>query len=582
MEIHKSMKRKEQEPNDDLFSKKLSVLLMENMIHFNIKDDFHLKRLISQLSGVSVDEMPTSSAMLYNINEMYNNYQAYFKQFFQKNKDRSYCLTLHKWNSKEQYIFFHIQYMDHAFNFYEFPLGLYKSGDFEGDTDLALVRNTILHDLAGQIAFITTNFELDMKARNIVSFIFGEDKENMPDISWDLNVQVDYNGKVLMCFNSFIIQSYYCFLKGFGKYPELESICHENISSSSKIEKMFYLIVKESASAILEVDYSSVKACFKDIKPAQKYHLSELKSENIIFIIKGIVSLKASLSENIISLLTPYQWQLLEFLCYISLITFKLLVKQDRSPTSHSLLQYIKYELFLFNQMFENFPKKYNLLSRGIYKLFEEFFVKIDSYHKDISEKSAIQVATYLSPNTRKFLKASEIQNIRSSVFHKPPSNKDMTLIDDESLNFLDGIVMDTFDCSGNLNNECFKFESIPSKGNSELLPFWKKHSSDFPNLAAVARKILPIQTNTDRGFNKLKDNFDIIQAQLKSVGDICRIESFCFIYSLSQEIDLIAMDAKNFDLNIENFQYRHLNIPKPIKLGEITSKDIRLPIEET
>lgn len=575
------MMKRNLETEDNIFSKKLSVLLIENLIHFSIRDDFHLKRLISQLSGISTEEIPTAGAMLYNINEMYNTYQKYFKQFFQKNKDRNYCLTLHKWQSKQQYIFFHIQYMDLEFNFFEFPLGLYKTGDFEGDTDLALIRNTILHDLAGQIAFITTNFELDMKARNIVSFIFGEDKENMPDMSLDLNINVDYNGKVLMCFHSFMLDSYYEFLKGFVKGGDLDGIYCENISSSSKIQKMFYSVVKETSRAILDVDYQVVKACFKDINSSQKYHLSEIKSDNIIFIIKGIVCLKSKLKDNIVNLLTPYQWQLLEFLCYISLITFKLLVKQDRSPSSHSLLQYIKYELFLFNQMFENFPNKYNLLSRGIYKLFEEYFIKLDTYHKNLSDKSAIQVATYLSPNTRKFLKAAEIQTIRSSVFHKPSINKDMTLVDEESLNFLDGIVMDTFDCSGNLNNECFLFESIASKGNSDLALFWKKHCADFPNLAAAARKILPIQTNTDRGFKKLKENFELIQALLKSAGDICSIESFSFIYSLSQEIDLIAMNANDLDLNIENFQHKHLNTIKPIKFSEITSKDIRLPTEE-
>ncbi|EGV60786.1 hypothetical protein CANTEDRAFT_137258 [Yamadazyma tenuis ATCC 10573] len=503
---------------------------------------------------------------------MYNLFQEKLKQVFSSSKG-TFTLNLHKWSHTSEYIFSHVQYMDEKFDTFELPLGLVNLELVDGNVDVALVKNAFLQELKGKISFVTTNFELDPKAKSIVSFLMGNGDSIENDL--DLAICVNCDDRVLQCFPSFVLESYHCFLKELASPLELEKLMGTAVLFSQKVEFMFQLVIQENAPKALSLDSYNFKPP-KDIDDIYKTHLKDTNSSNIIFRTRALVNMKKYLVDP--NQFTPYQWQLLEFLSYISVFTYKLVCDHTRTPSSHQLLQHLKYELFLFNQMFEMFPSKFNLLSRGIYKVFEEYFIKVEAYHKSLQTKADILMATYLSPDSRRFLQASDVQSIRTEVFKNryPISTIDSTFGEDESLGVVDGFVMEAFQCSGSLSPECFSFESFPSGRcpTRDLVGFWKKNHLDFPTLAAVARRVLPIQTGTGRGLGEFKANFDRILTSVQQ-SQLCSIESFYFVYCLSREIDLIC--ASSGDTRIEQFQHS-CHKPTIVHKSSISARDLHLP----
>lgn len=525
-------------------NRKLAILLIENLIDFNTLNNYHLKRLISQLSGIQLEEIPSAPELYYQITELYNEYQKYFKDFFNKNQDINYTLALHKW---DKYIFFNIQYMNTDFKYFEFPLGLFQL-DLNGDNgkgtdekgiDSGIVRNTILQDLTGKISFITTNFALDNKSKNVLQFLLDSDELD----------------KFLLCYPSFLTNSFLNFMKKLyvEHQQSIENINRALISNVDKIEKTFQLVLKDIITKLDTIEIATEA------------------TESIVYKVREIVYHKKNLGAKYLNVLTTYEWQLAEFLSYITVIKLKLVNIDNRLPYSQNLLQYVKYDLFLIESMCQQFPIRYNLLSSNVFKNVEEFYDSIMDYHGSISTKSNILISTYLSPNTRKFLKSEEIQMIRSDL---KTLTKDKAVINndvDESINFIDAMVMDVFECSGNINSEVLLFETIESCNN--LNEFWKTQGSKFPNLSKLAQNLLSIPINSELlEFSLFKFKFREICQSLKGY-DICSIEKFYFVYQLSHEIDLISMDPTG-DWNIELFQHPRRILDTHL----ISAKDLRLP----
>lgn len=549
-ESDNSVNKESDDGGKEMFERKLAILFIENSIKFDTLNNFHLKRLVSQLAGISMAQIPPAPKLLFHINEMFNGFQGFFKGFFAQNRDRSYSLTLNKWNN--DYGFFNIQFMNDEFKYFEFPLGLFRFQD--GRVDNGIIRNTILQDLTGKINFITTNFELDLKSKNVIKFLLNSNQTD----------------KILMCFPSFLVESYLGFLKNYCKDPQVVKMLDSiNGSYMEKVQGYYELVCKDFITRLNNLDLDYLKDIDFEEKPQ---FLKDSNHPLLVFRIRNMVYFKKFLKENDYNQLNSYEWQLIEFLTYITTINLKLVDFPNRVPLSNHLLQFIKYEIFLMDQMYQQFPLRYNLLSPGIFKSFEDYSQKLETYHKELSSKPSILMSTYLSPHTRKFLKLEEIQSIRSLL----KNTRDITVIDnsndtEDSFN-IDGLIMDAFECSGNINNEVLVFETIESKKPQDLIKFWNTNKLKFPNLARLAREVLPIQINSDRNNEIFKSTFNEILGDLKD--DICSIEGYCFIYSLSQEIDLIGMNL--MDKNIEEFQH---DIFKSHKCGTVVnSRDLKLP----
>ncbi|CAH6720037.1 hypothetical protein CLIB1444_03S03004 [[Candida] jaroonii] len=558
IEVSDKPGHKEEEKNTDnskeRFERELAVLFIENSIKFDTSNNFHLKRLVSRLAGIHINEIPSAPKLLFHVNDMYNNFQGYFKGFFAQNRDRLYSLTLNKWNN--DYGFFNIQFMNDEFKYFEFPLGLFRFQD--GRVDNGIIRNTILQDLTGKINFITTNFELDLKSKNIIKFLLNSNQTD----------------KILMCFPSFLVEAYLDFLKSYSKadlqmIKTLDTINFSTFSNVEKINRFYETVCKEMITKLTSIEVEYLKEI--DFEEKQQF-LKDSNHPSLVFRIRNMIYFKKFLKESDYNQLNSFEWQLIEFFTYITTINLKLVEFPNRVPLSNHLLQLIKYEIFLMDQMYQQFPLRYNLLSPVIFKSFEAYSGKLDSYHRELSAKPNILLSTYLSPHTRKFLKSEEIQSIRSLL----KSSREVNVVDNsndtEDSFSLDGLIMDAFECSGNINNEVLVFETIETKKPPDLTKFWNTNKVKFPNLAKLAKEVLPIQINSDRNNETFKSNFQDILGELKD--DICSIEAYCFIYFLSQEIDLIAMDS--MEKNIEEFQH---DVFKSHKCGTlVNSRDLKLP----
>lgn len=139
----------------------------------------------------------------------------------------------------------------------------------------------------------------------------------------------------------------------------------------------------------------------------------------------------------------------------------------------------------------------------------------------------------------------------------------------------LDGIIMDIFQCAGNLNGEILMYESIKVKTNDQedALKFWNQNQRKFPNLARVAQKVLPLQTNSYRNFGIFKENFATLQRQLIGYKDITTIEAMYYIYKMSTEIDLLLMKPNQL-LDIERYQHQFSSST----VDGLTAMDISIP----
>lgn len=609
MLVHKQMKRKTREVEatpedmdieyrdikkshiDEVEQKKLdlhrkiSILLIENLGNFSQVEDVNFRRLISQLAQIKVDEVPNLGELFFQVNELYLSYQLYFTHFFSENPGRTYSLTLHKWNKldhldqDEDYVFFNIQYINDEFQFFELPLGLFKLTNNKGEMNLGLIRNTILKNLTGKINFITTNFDLDVKSKNVIKFLLNDDF-NLPNLSLELK----YNDKILKCFPTIILDNFTKLINSL--FPDTTPEWSQQ--STIQFQRLLELAVGEKITELSKVDLSYIKP--NRGFDSKKHFFKELQNENIISKLRSIVLYKQSLTEEHQSLLTEYQWQVLEFLSPLALTIQKLINGcSKRCGDGSEILKLIKYELFFLEQFYQHSIPKLNLLPPVFLKSFEEFSINLEKYHTSLSSKLNVLLATYLCPNTRKFLKDSEIQLIRyvfekraksttTGTTKKPYLEKEeeeITLSSDDTINMLDGIIMDIFQCAGNLNGEILMYESIKVKTNDQedALKFWNQNQRKFPNLARVAQKVLPLQTNSYRNFGIFKENFATLQRQLIGYKDITTIEAMYYIYKMSTEIDLLLMKPNQL-LDIERYQHQFSSST----VDGLTAMDISIP----
>lgn len=594
--VQHKQKGKSELENKDGMHEKLSILLMENLSNLHQIEDYNFRRMISKLSGAEISQIPNMSQIFYQVNQVYHNYQQYFSQFFTDDPERSYSLTLYKWHGmnhtstqrhydNEGYIFFNVQYVNDTFNISEFPLGLFKLTNDKGETDLGLIRNTILKDLRGKVNFITTNFELDYKSRNIIKFLLN-DELNLPNLS----LETKCNDKILTCFPTFLFNSFRK-LVGimFAEHPEKEAIAQEYCLEDGDFEKYISILFKEYIHQFLELDLSYLKVD-PDLDPKGCFMKELANSNNNVLKLRSLALFKPFLTETHRKLLSESQWQKLEFISPISATIYKLLTGGSLTlGNSCDLLKLIKYEIFFLERFYQHSLPKMTLLPDELIKGFEEFSINLEKYHKSVSSKISVLLATYLSPSTKKFLKESEIQTIRSLLqddkFEKGSgittttnvSNSNANNHNDDSVEELEGIIMDIFLCSGNLNQELLVYESMiaTEPQASSLQEFWASHKKQFPRLSRVARKILSIQINTCRGFDTFQANFGQLLKEVTDLNNLCSIEAIYFVHKLSTQVDLLLMDPRDQMMNVEEYEVAtHSALPP-----SLTTRDINFTI---
>lgn len=542
------------------FHVKILHFLIENLIPFDSVTNSSFKNLLLHLHHSAV-QLPDVETLLHLANQMYNDYQNYFREYFANHEEISISLTCHSYQflkDEEPYIFLSASYIDSRFKLCELPLGVFNYNSI--NLSNLIVRNTFLNNYKGKLNFITSNCSFDERCLDIFKFVINE-----PGI--------DIKDKVLPCVPSFLNSRVEIFLNQLRPAFELEHPTQLNINSITSSDD----VIPHLTQVFLGPIYTKFKAIpFTLLSPCNGdeggAYLDILKStsknndRNItLMFLNSCLVYKDKINEISDVGLTDLEWQLVDFLVQFNRIICEIIIHifDNSHATSHMALKWLKILIIKLISFEKLLDKNYPLIETKISQPLKDFLASIESFHIEMENKYDLILSSYLHPSTKRLLKEKDVNKISSNV-EKLSKNDDPHQFETSDI---ESLLLKTFNCLGS-STECYDYETsaasdmnyqkqanfLAKESGPFILQFWKKNKKKYPILSKLARKSLSIQICSDRRYESFKMNFDKLSTSIHNASNSpCTLQELFFLNRLSEQYDLSSFDPKCLDSNIED-----------------------------
>ncbi|KAK6201101.1 uncharacterized protein RJT21DRAFT_120075 [Scheffersomyces amazonensis] len=282
--------------------------------------------------------------------------------------------------------------------------------------------------------------------------------------------------------------------------------------------------------------------------------------------LSGIIFYKNMINSKEIS---NQDWELIQFI-YDFTCTFHEIIcccEANENPNIHMLSKWLKILIIHISTFSKS---RAMLLNIKIDSYLLELLNEIKQLHDSIQENFNLIVASYLHPSTKRYLNDQQVGRINSYVgkLSSKNSNQKESTAASLSIDNMEDMIMQLFDCSGKATKECYNYETsstseikynknatyISRENGPHLLHFWERNQYKYSTLSDLASQSLGIQLSTNL---KSIESFKNAYGGLKNEDcyPIHFLQQFYVLHGLSKCYDLQSFDPKQSDGDIDNFR---------------------------
>ncbi|ABN65768.2 hypothetical protein PICST_30756 [Scheffersomyces stipitis CBS 6054] len=549
--------------NEEL-SKRILLLCIEHLIPFEQINSSSFRLLFNFNNGLSF--IPDPETLTHLANEMYSEYQNYFKHYFENSLDKAIkiSLSLHKWtpsNSLEPYVFANYHFINERFRLCELPLGFFPYT--EKNMSQHLIPNPVLKE---RLLFVTSNHDLDDYNLQMVKYLMDEDGDITK--SSQFHCLTKLFGEYLLSF--FIEVAEILSLETKLAVFDIGSITGAKLIPVLVCNFIYPIYIKFHHLSFEKLDPlpdDKDRVCWGTLKKLEHSHDKAYTMRILSCLITYRANIEQLISDSTSSI-SESDWELITFAYEITIKFHEVLITtlSYDVPVSHLLSKWVK---MLILHVLTITKRHSQLLSFNIELPLKKLFDNLKETHSKIEANSSLILATYLHPSTKRFLRDDDVNAVNSFVesLSKEQENEKPTSID--SFDNVDDMILNLFDCSGKSTKECYNYESSSMKEIKEternsyakevgpsLLSFWSTYARKYPTLSQLARNVLAVPITTDRGFDQFKSAFTHLNSPSSASPEIVPLSQLIyFLHRLGTTYDLHAIDPKNLDLDIEDYR---------------------------
>lgn len=526
-------------------TRKILLVSIENLVPFERVENTYFRNFIINYNNFdsSTNFIPDSEILLHLSRELYNDLHDYYCHYF-STKSCNASLTFHKWHPPGEihpYVYINLFYFDESFVLCNISLGLVEMRT-NGLANF-LVGSVILKCFKEKINFITTNFELDTKTIEILSFIMGE---------------IDITNKILTCLPTILNEVMVGFCDELWDIKVSSQNAEDTIPNmvlgilDNELEKFASISLEELLPLPHDEDSTYFDLLTKWLRKQKSLVLPYLSG--LLFYKQSLIGFIQSQKINI----TESSWDLISFVESIFKPFYDIILScSSVHPVAHMVLKWLKILIIQVNSV----ETKTRTMGSSSYELcVAKLNQKLRSIHDDVESKPDLWIASYLHPSTKRYLKEEHLMVINQVVSDLSKTSKHQRINPD----CMDDIIMQMFDCSGKATKECYNYETsatsevkymkqspyLTKEAGPHILQFWNKNSEKYVTLSSLARSNLSIQTTSENDLHSFKNCF----SELKS--DTCDLEVMYFLHGLCKTVDLLSFNPKDMDLDMRGYRF--------------------------
>lgn len=525
-----------EESEESIINRRVIFFLIENLLPFDTVNGSSFRELFP-----SKVKLPEAETLVYLANELYNDYRAYFQEYYKKQE--LIALTCHSCeltDSYDPYMLISAHFIDRKYRLCEVPVGMMTHN--QSNWSSLVVRDIVMNEFKNKVSSITTNHSFDDKCREMFLFLMDDDTTR----------------KVLIfpCIpaflNSLVKQLFEDMMVGFGFAHKFEYNLSQTYSTLDTIPEMVEAFLGPVFKKFCCLDVKQVKVLEEDEGGVYfgilcEFQESNEKSQTLRYLNSCLVYKK-----QFESLVSEFEWLVIEFVVELNRIIYGIVLHSDSNlhPAIHLVLKWIKVLIVKLEGFSQDLS---SLIESQVQGPLQKLIVLVRQFHGTLENWFQISLASYLHPGTRRFLKESHINNIVATV--------NRMSIPKQELGDLDSKIFQTFECMGNAT-ECYHYERIAEdeigysnktylakEYGADLLTFWKLRQKIFPVLGQLSRQTLASQVCSDRDYDYFKRRLP----QLTGTG--CLLNVLFYLHTLMKRYDLREFDEKNMKLDIESYR---------------------------
>lgn len=516
-------------------NKRILLFLIENLLPFETIKSPCFHKLVPEL------KVPEVETLVLLANELYKDFQAYFKQYVKQQEVVSltcHSCTLVDWN--DPYMFISAHFVDSKYRLCEIPVGMMSYN--QSNLSNLVVRNVVMNDFKNKLKLITTNHRFDSKCREIFQFVMG-----------DLDVGEEMIFPCIPSYlNSLVLGLFEELMATFSFTHKLDVNLNQARSSlhiipqiSNKFlgpiyDKFSHLEVKKLA--IIESDRNGV--CHSILCQESNDRSLTLRYLHSCLMYKQQIDSTGSI--------TQFEWLLVEFVVEFNRIVYGIVLHSNSTqhPTMHLALKWINVVIVKLNEFCQSINGG---IEAKIKAPVQRFISLINEFHSQLENSFEVTMASYLHPSTKRYLKESHVNEIATKV--NGMSSRDLNEGD------LDSRILRTFNCLGN-STECYHYEStagadmgysncayLTKEYGPDLLEFWLSHHEQLPVLGQISRQTLGGQVCSDRNYELFKERLPHL-----SISS-CPLHVVFYLHRLVMQYDIQSFDERNLELDIEDYR---------------------------
>ncbi|KAK6461734.1 hypothetical protein DFJ63DRAFT_193998 [Scheffersomyces coipomensis] len=547
-------------------TKRILFFLIENLISINKIDNQCFR---SCITNNEISFIPDSETLFHLTNEIFNDFQIYFHHYFSKPETNfQICLTLHKWlppNEINPFMFVNLHYINQGFKLCELPLGLFEFDD--NNFSIFLINNEKI--LNRNLHFVTTNFKLSEVQKDLLNYSMNKD-----------NNKDEIDNSIFYCLPKIILEmlgSVFIELHHGLKLDHMLEISncldYNNYCSNDGLSHLVQMFLGNIYIKLIKLDFESFVPSPEDknniyFDILNKNWLKSKKSFTLTYL-SAILFYRNSINS---STLTEQDWELITFI-YDLTIRFQEIIcccNANENPNVHMLSKWLKIAIIHVSTFLKCHPSICNI---KIDSVLISLLDNLKQIHNNIQDNFNMIISSYLHPSTKRYLNDQQVGKINNYVGKltspnvKGGQDKDNNI--SLSIDNIDDMIMQLFDCSGKATKECYNYETsstseikysknssyIAKENGPFLLQFWEKNQYKYNNLSKLASKSLSIQLSTNlESIESFKKSFANLQTYDHNYS-IQFLQQYYVLHGLSMNYDLQSFDVKNFDSDIDNFR---------------------------
>lgn len=522
---------------------RLLWLLVENLIPFHCVQNSSFNLFLAPF----FDSPPSVDSLIYAANQMYSEYQQYFKNYFRRHLSLRVSVSCHHWKplcKQDTYMMMAAHYIDDNFRLCEVPLCFFSFNSTGASLPSMMVRNTVMDSLGGRLSLVTTSYSFSRDCLDVL--LFPADGTKFP---------------CLPCVPSFLRKLFQTLLRSAAS-----TLCVEfgkpdpSDSTSTMVYNTCAPIAQKLRGLKLKLDPATVE------EDPRKSHFGVLvaRTDSYAFLESAIVY------QHQIDTLDEKEWQYLGFAVasHKVFLSFLDLFNLLPYPNAHVVLKWLMIFVVKLRRLAKTMKKRLPEVS----DLVEKAAADLTGLHSQYESTFEVVLAAYLHPSTKCYLQETQIAKIHQYVESesKQIDKVDISWSSDACLENLDELVMNQFHCFGNAN-ECYKYETsgvsvtsgksyLTKECGPQVLQLWKQNQSEFPDLSKLASKVLAVPVSTDRSYSGFKALFSAFLASFDSATrDMVDVQALFVLHRLSLTYDVNRFDPKS-DSNIEDFRLQDVD----------------------